>query len=210
VEDDGAGIPAEHLAVIFEPFFTTRSGSGGTGLGLSISRDIVVRAGGKLTARSVVGEGTTMELTLARAALGGTVEPDPGSATTSAASPGAPMRILVVDDEPLIARSLTTMLRHHGEVVSETDSKRALERLMSDPPFDAVVCDIMMPGLTGCDLHEKVAQSKPGLETRFVFISGGAYTSRVRDYLARIPNPQLSKPFKVATLVEALSRVRGR
>jgi PAS domain S-box-containing protein len=208
VEDDGCGIPKELLDAIFEPFFTTRAVGGGTGLGLSISRDMIVRSGGNLTARSTVGEGTTMEVTLPRATAAHAV----ASARPPAIEPRAsssPLRVLIVDDEPLIVRSLGAMLAERATVVGETAAERALERIVADAPFDAIVCDVMMPGMTGVDLHERVAREKPGQEARFVFMTGGTYTARARDYLERIPNARLAKPFDVARLLAAIEQVAG-
>jgi PAS domain S-box-containing protein len=209
VEDDGCGIPKETLDVIFEPFFTTRAVGGGTGLGLSICRDLVIRAGGDLVARSTVGQGTSMELTLVRATSGRmeaaalAPPPLPAEARASATS----RRVLIVDDEPLIVQSLTTMLAASATVVGETVAARALELILADPAFDVIVCDVMMPGMTGIDLHERVARERPERAGRFVFITGGTYTSRARDYLERVSNTRLDKPFHVADLVAAIDRV---
>ncbi len=211
VEDDGCGIPEQMLDVMFEPFFTTRAAGGGTGLGLSICRDIVVRSGGNLVVRrSVVGEGTTMEVTLVRAGAD-------GSAVQKAAPAHAPppaetradkaTRVLIIDDEPLVVRSLTSVLGQQMTVVGETVPERALALILANPPFDVIVCDVMMPGLSGIDIHERVAREKPGREARFVFITGGTYTARARDYLERVPNARLIKPFEVAQLITAIERV---
>jgi PAS domain S-box-containing protein len=209
VEDNGCGVPKETLDVMFEPFFTTRAVRGGTGLGLSICRDLVVRSGGDLVARSTVGEGTTMEVTLVRvhseraeaAALAPPRVPaEVCSGTTS-------RRVLIVDDEPLIVQSLTRMLASRATVVGETAPARALELILGDPPFDVIVCDVMMPGMTGIDLHERVVREKPERARRFVFMTGGTYTARARDYLERLPNTRLGKPFPVRELVAAIEEV---
>jgi PAS domain S-box-containing protein len=206
VEDNGAGIPAEILDSIFEPFFTTRSGVGGTGLGLSICRDIITRTGGDLSATSVVGQGTTMVVTLVRAT--GSRAQASASVRPSRPPDGQhariPKRVLVVDDETAIVRLLSEALEPMADVVAETVPGRALDRIMTDAAFDAIVCDVMMPGMTGIDLHEQVARDRPDAAARFVFITGGTYTSRARDYLARIPNPRLQKPFRMAQLVDAI------
>ncbi len=209
VADNGGGIPKEILDSIFEPFFTTRSGAGGTGLGLSICRDIVVRAGGRLQAESIVGEGTTMEVTLARATG------EPAAADGPAAPPPSDRRatlrrrILVVDDETSIVRLLARALASTASVVGETVPGRALELILGNPGFDAIVCDVMMPGMTGIDLHERVARDRPDLAGRFVFISGGAHTPRAREQLQLMPNPRLDKPFRITELVDAVERVAG-
>jgi two-component system cell cycle sensor histidine kinase/response regulator CckA len=211
VEDDGAGIRKEYLASIFEPFFTTRANAGGTGLGLSICRDIVVRAGGDLVATSEVGQGTTMTVTLLRAA-GDRVELRP-SAPPSVAPPAATgegrRRVLIVDDETAIVRLLAEALGATASVVGETVPGRALDLILGEPAFDAIVCDVMMPGLTGVDLHERVTRDRPELASRFVFICGGTYTARARDHLERVANPRLDKPFRISQLIEAIERVTG-
>jgi PAS domain S-box-containing protein len=207
VEDDGVGIPQEALGFIFEPFFTTRAPQGGTGLGLSVCRDMIVRSGGDLVARSELGKGTAMEVKLRRA------EHDAPRPEPSAPPPPeqrtlpTSLRVLVVDDEPLIVRSLNMMLKRHASVTCETIAERALELMLADPPFDVIVCDVMMPGLTGADLHEKIARERPGREARFVFITGGIYTMRTRDYFERIPNAQIAKPFGKAELLAAMEAV---
>jgi PAS domain S-box-containing protein len=206
VEDDGEGIPQEILASIFEPFFTTRSGSGGSGLGLSISRDIVTRAGGDLVATKMVGGGTAMLVTLVRA----TVDPPgprPPRISARVHEGQAPRRVLVVDDEAAIVRLLSESLGSFATVVTETTPARALDLVLAGPGFDAIVCDVMMPGMSGVDLHERVARESPDVAARFVFITGGTYTARAREYLDRIANPRLQKPFGAMQLVEAIERV---
>jgi CheY-like chemotaxis protein len=204
VRDNGVGIEPDKLERIFEPFFTTRA-QGGTGLGLSICRDIVVRAGGNLVAESTVGEGTTMTVTLQRATK------ERGSLKTIPAPPPATegaiaRRILVVDDEPLIVSSLQVALAKSADVLGETSPERAL-RLLEGGTFDAIVCDVMMPGLTGVDLHARVASSKPELASRFVFMTGGTFTARTREYLDGAENPCLTKPFDIRDLVAAIEEV---
>jgi CheY-like chemotaxis protein/two-component sensor histidine kinase len=206
VEDNGKGIPAESLESIFDPFFTSRPQGGGMGLGLSISRDLLQRAGGSLTARSTVGDGTTMELTLPRArdvmATIPAAPPVPAEATARGERP----RVLVIDDEPLIVQSLARTLGDEVTVVGESDPIRALDRLLSDEDFDAIVCDVMMPGLTGVDLHERVVRHRPERASRFVFITGGTYTAHAREYLGRVPNTRLSKPFDTPEILAAIQR----
>jgi PAS domain S-box-containing protein len=209
VEDDGCGIRPEYMASIFEPFFTTRANAGGTGLGLSICRDIAVRAGGDLVATSTVGKGTTMTVTLLRA-TGDRAELRP-SAPPSVPPPTTPVagkkRVLIVDDETAIVRLLSESLETMADVVGETVPGRALDLILGEPGFDAIVCDVMMPGLTGVDLHERVTRDRPELASRFVFMCGGTYTARARDHLERVTNPRLDKPFRISQLIAAIERV---
>ena len=187
VTDDGGGIPPDIIEEIFKPFFTTRSRGGGTGLGLSVCRDLLRRTGGDLVAASKVGEGTTMELKLARFAGAGAAPAPPQPAPEAGAVACARPRVLVVDDEPLVGKTLGRVLSDHATVVVETVPERALALLLGDTEFDAVVCDVMMPRLTGADLHEHVARERPGRERRFIFVTGGMYRPQDRDYLERLP-----------------------
>ena len=201
---------------MFEPFVTTRASSGGTGLGLSICRDLVVRCGGELTARSKPGEGTTMELRLSRVASQlspaprSSVVPDLAPAPREVARSVLRKNVLVVDDEELIVRSLTRILADHATVVGETVAERALALILSDASFDVIICDVMMDGMSGVELHERVARERPDVAARFVFITGGAYTAHAQSYLERVPNKQLEKPFVVADLVAEIDRVSAR
>jgi signal transduction histidine kinase len=196
VSDNGAGIAPDQLSRIFEPFFTTKGA--GTGLGLSISRDIVTRFGGELAAESEPGRGTTMRVTLLCAPDGAAARDASVVPLSSAASPRR--RILVIDDEQSVVQLVDQVLRERHDVVGTTDPHQGLERLLGDAVFDVVVCDLMMPSLTGMDLYASVAEAKPGMERRFLFATGGPTTDRARAFLAMIRNARLMKPFSVAQL----------
>jgi CheY-like chemotaxis protein len=116
-------------------------------------------------------------------------------------------RILVVDDEPLIVSTIVRALGTDNVVVGETCPERALALAVGDPPFDAIVCDIIMEGLTGVDVYERIARERPGMESRIVFVSGGAHTPRTRAFLATVPNRCLIKPFAPEGLSSALAQV---
>jgi PAS domain S-box-containing protein len=120
-----------------------------------------------------------------------------------------PLRVLVVDDEPLLVRTLARMLAPHATVTTATVPERALELVLGEAEFDAVVCDVMMPGMTGIELHERLARQKRPLAGRFVFVTGGTASARVREYLERTRAPCLNKPFSVPELLEAIKRVTG-
>jgi CheY-like chemotaxis protein len=205
VSDNGAGIPANVLPRVFEPFFTTKPSGAGTGLGLSISRDIVTRLGGDLVATSELGRGTTMRVTLLRA-------PEfPGARDASSPPRGASAserrRVLVIDDEPFIVELVKQALRDRHDVIGTTDAHHGLEQLLGAARFDVVVCDLMMPALTGMDLHASVAQARPGMERRFVFATGGPTTDRARAFLSTVPNTRLMKPFSAIQLEECIEAV---
>ncbi len=213
VTDNGSGIPAEVLPRIFEPFVTTKPLGAGVGLGLSICRDIVVRWGGRIDASSTEGSGTTLRVTLPLATESRPVDSKAPLARSIVAThppsarpvSGARRRILVIDDEPLTVAMATAVLRESHDVVGETDPAAALDRLLGDGTFDVIVCDLMMPGLTGMDIYERIARERPGLEQQFVFLTGGAYTERARTFLASITNRRLMKPLSTANLESLLA-----
>jgi CheY-like chemotaxis protein len=117
-------------------------------------------------------------------------------------------RILVVDDEPIIGKSLRRALARH-DVVPVCEAQEALARLEAGERFDALVCDLMMPRMTGMELHEEVQRRAPELAARTLFLTGGAFEARTRAFLSRVPNPRLDKPFDLDHLraaVETLLR----
>jgi PAS domain S-box-containing protein len=122
------------------------------------------------------------------------------------AAPGARLKILVVDDEPLVARSLQRILSREHEVDVADRARTALDRIASGERFDAVLCDLMMPDVSGMAFHDEVGILDPGLRERVVFVTGGAFTDAARDFLDRVPNLRLEKPVDPTTLRET---VRG-
>ncbi|RKH65668.1 PAS domain S-box protein [Corallococcus aberystwythensis] len=204
VRDTGSGIAPEVMGRIFDPFFTTKPVGVGTGLGLSICHGIITGLGGDILVESTVGKGSTFRVVLPA--------PQPESADRSPepAVPTEPVvprgRVLVVDDEPAVGRVLQRLLRGHDVEVA-TSGRQALERMSRAPGFDAVLCDVMMPDLAGRDVYEAVRREYPGLERRFVFVSGGAFTSGAREFLEHIPNPLLEKPFDEARVRDAVEEL---
>jgi CheY-like chemotaxis protein len=116
------------------------------------------------------------------------------------------MRILVVDDEPLVSRAFARLLAGH-DVVTTNHGREALARVRAGERFDAVLCDLMMPELSGMDLHAAVAAVDPALADRFIFVTGGAFTDSAREFLARARNPSLEKPVDREALRAALRRL---
>jgi two-component system cell cycle sensor histidine kinase/response regulator CckA len=208
VQDTGVGIPREVIDRIFDPFFTTKPVGVGTGLGLSICHSIISGLGGDITVESEPGRGTTFKVVLPTTEPEVRPVPAPAEPRSSRAAPRG--RVLVVDDEPAVGRVLQRILREHQVEVANS-GRQALELLEHGPEPDAVLCDVMMPDLTGRDVYEAVRREHSGLERRFIFVSGGAFTTGARDFLASIPNILLEKPFdegRVRHVVDELVRRR--
>jgi PAS domain S-box-containing protein len=194
VSDNGPGIPEETLSRIFDPFFTTKPLGVGTGLGLSICHSVVTALGGEIQCETKLGEGTTF-----RVLIPTTIEP-----TVTTVGPASMLprgRVLVVDDEEAVLKSVARLLQAQHDVVAVSDSRDAL-RLLLDPRerFDVVFCDLMMPHFTGMDVHSRVKEANPELAERFVFITGGAVREDIRAFLNEVPNERLDKPFSSQNL----------
>jgi two-component system cell cycle sensor histidine kinase/response regulator CckA len=202
--DSGSGISPELLTRIFDPFFTTKPGASSTGIGLSVAHGIVQAMGGELTVDSREGEGSTFSVVLPAEESERT---HPGLRRTPPAPRPGKLRVLVVDDEPKVGISLGRMLRD-WEVHVVEDGRDALELLRQGASFDVVLCDLMMPHVSGMDLFEQVRGRDAELARRFVFMTGGAFTPRAREFVAEVPNVTLEKPFDKAQVLAAVQGVR--
>jgi CheY-like chemotaxis protein len=193
VGDTGAGIAPENLERIFEPFFTTKGVGKGTGLGLSICQTLVTQLGGEIRVESEVGKGTrfVVRLPAKTKALASMMAP------TIREKPAAPVRrgrILVVDDEELICRMLARVLGGDHDVITACSGKEARAILEGDQVFDVILCDLMMPDVTGMDLYASVTTRDPGLARRMLFMTGGAFTPKAEAFLNSIVTLKLDKP----------------
>jgi PAS domain S-box-containing protein len=209
VSDTGAGIAPENLLRLFDPFFTTRAPGQGTGLGLSICHSIVDSLGGRIEVASTVGQGSSFTVILPAAAGGSGpgLAPEPTSPPAPAAPPQERRRLLVVDDELNVRAVLKSLLSTRYEVVLAATGREAQRCLSDGKPWEAVLCDLLMPEVTGMDLYEWMEAQKPELCPRVVFMTGGAFSDRARALLERLPGQWIEKPFEFATLTALIARV---
>lgn len=114
-------------------------------------------------------------------------------------------RLLIVDDEPHLARTLQILLGDEHDVDVVTSGSDARVRLEGDSSFDAILCDLAMGDVSGMDLHAWLAEQHPEAAARMIFMTGGAYTPEARAFLDRVPNPRVEKPFRLEEL-QALVR----
>ena len=190
VSDTGCGIPAGQLEQIFEPFFSTRAPGTGAGLGLSLCRSIVGSLGGEIEVESRVGAGSTFRVLLPVALAEADEEPVKRPRPTPRRG-----RILVVDDEPMVGTVMQRTLGGELDVVSVTSGPAALARLRGGERYDLVFCDLLMPGMTGVELHAELQRLDPALAGRMVFLTGGAFTPATQAFLARPGVEFIEKPF---------------
>lgn len=227
VQDDGPGIPAAIQARIFDPFFTTKPAGVGTGLGLAIVQGIVREHGGRVRVTSPPGGGTTFSVELPAVAM--TQAPEALPATKRVAAMNAErlstrvpidtaragavllswagLQVLVVEDEPTVARLIGDVLEDEGLRVDVLlDGREALQRVQ-EKSYDLVICDMKMPELDGEHFYETLARSDHPVLGRFLFVTGDVLAARTRDFLERNRLPHLAKPFRVEELTETIRNV---
>jgi signal transduction histidine kinase len=200
--DTGAGIPAEVLPRIFDAFFTTKATAAGTGLGLAICHRIVAEHGGEMSVKSRTGSGTVFRIVL-RAENRQVAEPAAALPEIRATRAG---RVLVVDDEQMLCNAIERILGAHHDVTTVNSARDALSRLAAGERYDLILCDLMMPEMTGMDLYDELQHSMADQAAKFIFMSGGAFTDNARAFLARACNEVIDKPFRGAGLRQAVDR----
>jgi CheY-like chemotaxis protein len=123
--------------------------------------------------------------------------------------PGFRGRVLVVDDEVAIGRVLKRSLSPYHDVTVVTSGTAALECLTRGERFDAILLDVMMPDVSGMETYERLLTFAPEQAGHIVFVTGGAFTARAREFLDRVPNQKLEKPIDSASLLTAIERLAG-
>ena len=199
VSDTGTGIPVELQELVFEPFFTTKGPGRGTGLGLTTVHSIVKQCDGLLTVKSEPGSGTTFTIYLPAV-------DEPGLAPSHAAE-HAPIHrdrktVLMVEDEAAVRHVVQLMLERMGmHVLAALDAQDALRVIqMHAGPIDLLLTDVIMPGLNGRQLAERVQALRPTIRT--VYMSGYTDDAVVQQVVRHSDALYLQKPFDA----EALSR----
>ncbi len=203
VHDTGTGITSEQMEQLFAPFFTTKPIGEGTGLGLSISHGIVTALGGDITVTSTPGTGSIFRVTLPGAHAASVPAPKPKT-TLSTARRG---QVLVIDDDAKIATAIHRLLTRDHDVTVHMRGRQALDQLATGVRADVILCDLMMPEMSGMEVHTELARTNPYLADRMVFMTGGAFTAQARAFLDQVPNERLEKPFDTFSLRALVRRL---
>jgi CheY-like chemotaxis protein len=116
------------------------------------------------------------------------------------------VRVLVVDDEPLLAESLRLVLEGEFSVTTTTEPALALERIAAGESFDVILCDVMMPQMNGVVLRDRIAAIDDEQAARIVFVTGGVLQPHVRNLLESVPNAWIEKPIDIDGLRELVRR----
>ncbi len=202
--DTGQGIAPQVRERIFDPFVSTKKQ--GMGLGLAICHGIVTRLGGSIDVETVEGKGTTFRVALPVASVS---LPD-AVVKTQHAAPRAPSRkprVLIVDDEPILLKTASRVLEDDYEIALANSAREALVLLERGESFDAILCDLLMPEMTGMDLYDRLLERWPDVAGRVVFLTGGVFTRQAAAFLATSTRPQLDKPFSVDAVRRAVEKV---
>ncbi|WP_438009207.1 ATP-binding protein [Sorangium sp. So ce321] len=217
VRDTGSGIAPESLGRIFDPFYTSKEAGEGLGLGLAICHAIVTALGGRIEVESSPGEGSTFRVVLPAASearapaapgAGASRSPHENGRLAASEPQAAPRRrVLIIDDEPLLTRAIAGTLEPRHETTATASARDALARIRGGERYDAILCDLMMPDMTGMDFYASLAEHAPEQQRRVVFLTGGAFTERSKAFLQQVNARLLLKPFDAATLLSLVDEV---
>jgi two-component system cell cycle sensor histidine kinase/response regulator CckA len=198
VVDTGVGMPPEVAAFVFEPFFTTKPPTTGTGLGLSMVYGIVKQSGGAIALDTSPGRGATFSLYFPE--VGSGTQEDPNAV---AAAPGQGETILLVEDSDAVRMVALRILTGAGYCVLSADGgKAALDIAQAQgDTIDLLLTDVVMPGMNGRELAERLQARTPGL--RVLFMSGYTEDEVVRRGVAS-GVPLLQKPFTMEGIIAAV------
>jgi CheY-like chemotaxis protein len=205
VTDSGPGIPQALHRRIFEPFFTTKSQDMGSGLGLPLCQNIVEGHGGSIRRWSQPGGGTTFGVTLPVARPGiQAAEPAPEPAGSERVQRSA---ILLIDDEPGIARALTRLLQRSGHDI--TRATNGLEGLaaLAKGAYDVILCDMRMPDLDGPGFYRELERRHSHLLSRVIFLTGDVLSPQAQAFFDQVKRPRLEKPFKAYEVRQVIQQV---
>ena len=192
IADTGVGMPPEIQARLFTPFFTTKPAGVGTGLGLAICKRLVEAMGGEIGVESEPGRGTVFRVVLPAASPS---VPVAAARRDPAATVVRRGKLLVIDDEPMISRVVKRLFSAEHDVVTTTDAREALARISAGARFDVILCDLMMPVVTGLDFYRELVDLAPDQLDAVIFVTGGAFTAQARAFLDQVPNLRIEKPF---------------
>lgn len=204
-DDNGSGIAPETLAMAFEPFFTTKPEGVGTGLGLAICHRLLSEVGGTIHLESEVGVGTSavvhVPVSTSEISIPAVVE---------LTRPDRP-RVLVIDDDEMIGRAMRRMLQRDFEIEVHRDPAVGAHRAIHGGDFDAVLCDLMMPGLDGEEVYKMVAEKRPAMAEKMIFVTGGAVTASSAQFETdmRAAGRLLIKPVSNREITEKIDAIAG-
>lgn len=203
VSDTGVGIAPHYLDKIFDPFFTTKPVGVGTGLGLAMCRNIVNSMSGQITVRSELGRGTTFRIVLPRAQ---SPSATPQTMQTQRRTRITNVKLLVVDDNRALVESVSATLSEYHRVEVAEGARAALDQLKRER-YDVILCDLLMPDMSGLELFLALQSEGNGDERRLIFFTGAPVSETTRSFLQRHGRTCLAKPISEEQLDKAIREV---
>jgi PAS domain S-box-containing protein len=202
VSDDGPGLAAEIRTKIFDAFFTTKPVGEGTGLGLAVAYNIVKDHGGRIRVESEPGRGTSFVVDLPVTSTAEAPPAPPPVAPAGEALRGA--SVLVIEDEHALASAIGEALQDAGVKVDLAgDGEEALARVRQST-YDAIICDLKMPRVSGMVIYRAIAAATPSLARRVIFVTGDVAATDSERFLAESGCRWLVKPFRIGDLLRAV------
>lgn len=201
VRDSGRPLSRAARASLLRPLAGTRSSSGA--LGLALCQRVIAEHGGSISIENGLRNALCVTLpACARAEV--ELRREERVSEIRALRRG---RVLVIDDEQMITKVVRRTLAPEHDVVEVDNAGEALRQLATGERYDAIVCDLMLPGLTGMDFHAQVQRDFPDLADKIVFFTGGAFTARAREFLRSVPNPRVDKPVAGSELRQVINQI---
>jgi two-component system NtrC family sensor kinase len=201
VSDTGPGIAPHQLPRLFEPMFTTRADRGNRGLGLTIARAIVQDHGGTLEVHASAGDGAVFTLSFPALPEPTTAARETDDALGAAVPKGS---LLLIEDEITLRSAISRYLRNAGYVVDVAEGGAEALDLAADRPYDLILLDLRMNGLTGEQVYQSIESRDPEQAQRVVFMTGDLHNADASRFIRRTGRPVLAKPF---TLLDLETRV---
>lgn len=204
VSDTGSGMSAAEIARIFDAFYSSKAEHGGTGLGLAICKGLIEEMKGEIRVTSEPGKGSCFTVLLPNTQSAALQAPAPaeGSGKTRG-------RIMVIDDEPALLNVLEAALKRDHDALPVKSPREALKRLAGGEAVDVILCDMMMPEMTGMEFFRNLEKIDPKLARKVVFSSGGAFTPAEHEFMDSAAHGCLTKPFSRERLLEKVRSIVG-
>jgi signal transduction histidine kinase/ActR/RegA family two-component response regulator len=205
VDDSGPGVAKNAMRDMFSALYKSKNRHA-MGLGLKVSSDVVSAHGGHIEVINRPEGGASFRVVLPKVDIDSGVHPValPRGVQGRPELVRAPRRVLVVDDDPVFSRAVRRALKPH-EVRNASTASEA-EIVLLDPEYlpDLVICNVFLPGANGNALHARIAERRPDVARRFVFVSGGLLGKSEADYLKTSGCPTLPKPHDPEMLLEGI------
>jgi signal transduction histidine kinase len=205
IRDSGPGVPAALRDRIFEPFVTTKDIGSGSGLGLFVCRNIVTTLRGQLSVHEAPEGGALFRVALPLAPTRTDASAGARPSDARAAAAVHRPRILIIDDDAMVAGALASRFDGAYEVRTVLDARQGLELVLGERPFDLVYCDVMMKDFGGMEVHQALERHAPDRLPSVVFMTGGAFTPAASEFLDQRRGATVHKPFDI--VADARSRL---